>query len=114
MALGSRRLGDRRVRPRFEIVGQLWGSLEAVQPLSLRNLGRDGALVESTLALPVDTVQRLSLAFDTVVCDVQARVCHVRPSRPDAADESYLVGLEFLGLPAAARQHIDRLVGAAA
>ena len=114
MAVGSKRLGDRRVRPRFEIVGQLWGSLEAVQPLHLRNLGRDGALVESSVALPVDTVQRLSLTFDTDVCDVQARICHVRPAASIAGEPGFLVGLEFLGLPPIARQQIDRLVGAAA
>lgn len=114
MVVGSRPLGDRRVRPRFEIVGQLWGSLEAVQPLHLRNLGRDGAMVESTVALRVDTVQRLSLTFDTDVCDIQARICHVRPAASVAGEPGFLVGLEFLGLPATARQQIERLVGGAA
>ena len=33
------RLGDRRSELRFEIIGQLWGSLEVVEQLPLRNLG---------------------------------------------------------------------------
>ena len=40
----KRRLGDRRVRPRFEIVGELWGTLETVLRLPLRNVGIGGAL----------------------------------------------------------------------
>jgi hypothetical protein len=43
----KRRLGDRRGRARFEIVGQLWGALESVQPLVLHTLSRGGALLES-------------------------------------------------------------------
>ena len=48
----ERRLGDRRGRPRFEIVGELWGTLDTALSMPLLNVGRGGALVRSTVPLP--------------------------------------------------------------
>ena len=45
-------MSDRRVRPRFEIVGQLWGTMETVVAMTLCNVGYGGALVESDVPLP--------------------------------------------------------------
>ena len=47
----KRRLGDRRGRPRFEIVGELRGTLDTVIGLPLVDIGKSGALVESPVAL---------------------------------------------------------------
>lgn len=105
-----RRLGDRRGRRRFEIVGQLWGSLESVEPLRLRNLARGGALLESRFTLQVDTVHRLRIASPGRTTDLQARVRHV--SRPPGAAGNYLIGLEFLALPPLATEHLERLIAA--
>jgi hypothetical protein len=105
-----RRLGDRRGRARFEIVGQLWGSLESMEPLRLVNLSRGGALLETRLPLVRDSIHRLRLAVQGQALDVQARVCHVAALAPGSAGERFLVGLEFLALPAAVLEHIDRLV----
>ena len=48
-----RKIGDRRIRPRFDIVGDLWGSLETVLRLPLRNVSRGGALIHSHVPLAV-------------------------------------------------------------
>lgn len=105
-----RRLGDRRGRARFEIVGQLWGSLESLEPLRLVNLSRGGALLETRLPLVRDSIQRLRLGLQGQTLDVQARVCHVATLSPGPNGERYLVGIEFLALPGAVLEHIDRLV----
>jgi uncharacterized membrane-anchored protein len=107
-----RRLGDRRGRRRYEIVGQLWGALESVEPLRLRNLARGGALLESRFSLQVDSVHRLRLASADRTSDLQARVRHV--SRPVAAagGSSYLIGMEFLALPPLASEHLEQLLAA--
>ena len=47
----KKRIGDRRRRPRFEIVGRLTGTLEIWQRFRLLNLGAGGALIESTTPL---------------------------------------------------------------
>lgn len=105
----NRRLGDRRSRPRFEIVGQLWGALETVEPLELRDISRGGVLLESRLPLTPDSVHRLRVAFNDFIADVQARVRHVRTVTKPAGDH-YLIGLEFLHVQQAALDRIDELV----
>jgi c-di-GMP-binding flagellar brake protein YcgR len=105
-----RRLGDRRGRARFEIIGQLWGSLELLEPLRLVNLSRGGALLETRLPLLRDSIQRLRLAVQGQTLDVQARVCHVAVLARGSTEQRYLVGFEFLALPGAVLEQIDRLV----
>lgn len=105
-----RRLGDRRARPRFEIVGQLWGSLETQEPLDLINLSRGGALLEGRVSLATDSIQRLRLTFEGQVLDIQARVRHVATLSRASDRERYLIGLEFLGLQPQVLERIDRLL----
>jgi hypothetical protein len=108
----KRRLGDRRLRPRFEIVGELWGSLETSLPLSLRNVGEGGALFESLVPFATDSSHRLSWAYEEQQTVVQVRVSHVRPIETTDGMR-YLVGIEFLALnPLIAGQIQQRLLGA--
>jgi hypothetical protein len=107
-----RRLGDRRGRPRFEIVGQLWGALESVEPLHLHNLSRGGALIESRLPLQPESIHRLRFAYRGQVSDLQARVRHITPLSTASLHDRFLVGVEFISVPPAALSQIDRLVAA--
>jgi hypothetical protein len=106
------RLGDRRGELRFEIIGQLWGSLEVTEQLPLRNVGRGGALVESRQPLSADGVHALRLVIGNQPSDVQARVRHVTPLR-EAAGDRYLIGLEFVNPGVGTLEQIDRIVAAA-
>lgn len=108
MSINNRRLGDRRGRTRFEIVGHLWGSLETVEPLAVVNLGPGGALVRSRTAVNPDAVLRLRFSYRDVVSEFDARVRHVRPLGPEA--EAYLVGFEFLTVPPVVAEQIGALV----
>ena len=47
-----RSMGDRRLRPRFDIVGDLAGTFDAAVVMTLRDVGRGGAQVESHINLP--------------------------------------------------------------
>jgi len=94
----KRRLGDRRVRPRFEIVGELWGTLETVLRLPLRNVGIGGALFESHIPLAAESIHRLTWSCDDRETAVQVRVRHVRPLESADGERSYLIGIEFLSL----------------
>jgi hypothetical protein len=106
------RLGDRRAKPRFEIVGQLWGALETVETLRLTNLGQGGALLEAHFPLQIDTVHRLRFSSGSRVTDMQACVRHV--SAPGAGQDrhGYSIGMEFLPLSPAAVEHVDDLIAA--
>lgn len=112
MMSGTRRkrLGDRRAKTRFEIVGQLWGALETVEPLALRDIGLGGALLETPLDLPLDSIQRVRLAQGDQVTEFQARVRHVTPVDPFAPGTRFYVGLEFVTVPPAAQAHIERVM----
>jgi hypothetical protein len=93
----KRRLGDRRLRPRFEIVGELWGTLEVALEVVMKNVGIGGALFESHIPLAAQSIHRLIWKADERETAVQVRVCHVRPIA-SAAGERYLIGIEFLSL----------------
>jgi hypothetical protein len=105
-----KRLGDRRNRVRYEIVGQLWGSLETFEPMEVHNLSQGGALVESHVPLAADSVHRLRLTAPEQTLDLQARVAHVSQRQDVTAGENFLVGMQFLGLPPQAVDYIGRLV----
>lgn len=106
------RLGDRRSELRFEIIGQLWGSLEVLEHLPLRNLARGGALIESRVPLNADTVHGVRLMFDDQANDLKVRVRHVTPVR-EASGDRYLIGLEFVDPAPGTVEQIDRIVAAA-
>ncbi len=106
----NRRLSDRRGHLRFEIVGQLWGTLGAVEALPLRDISRGGALVESVVPLPAASIQTMRLILERNATEVQVRVCHLRSAVDGVGGTQYLIGLEFVSLPAAALEEIDRLV----
>jgi hypothetical protein len=105
------RLGDRRNDLRFEIIGQLWGSLETVEPHPLVNLARGGALIESRTRLNPEMVRVVRFQFNGASHDIQAKVRHVTAdTAPDG--ERFLIGLEFIEPSAAALEQIDKVVAA--
>jgi hypothetical protein len=103
-----RKLGDRRNRPRYDIVGDLWGTLETVLRLPLKNVGPGGALIESHVALPAESVHRLTFMFDGHDAATQVRVRHVKPMLGSDGRKTYLIGVEFLSMHPALAGQIDR------
>jgi hypothetical protein len=105
----NERLGDRRGEIRFEIVGDVWATLVTAQSLPFVNLGPGGILVESAGPLTVGSLQRVRMALGDHVENVAAIVRHVTPMR--ARPARYLVGLEFVDLPAETRGMVEAFVG---
>ena len=103
----KRRLGDRRGRPRFEIVGDLWGTLDTVIGMPLLNVGRGGALVQSTVPLATESVHHVALNCDGQQTPASVQVRHVRPVTGTDGTQHYLIGLSFLSMPAALLAQID-------
>jgi hypothetical protein len=97
----KRRLGDRRVRPRFEIVGDLWGTLDTVLGMPLLNVGVSGALVRSPVPLTPQSVHHVAVNCDGQQTPTSVQVRHVRPVAGTDGRDFYLIGLEFLSMPAA-------------
>jgi len=92
------RLADRRNVTRFEIVGELWASAEALETLRICNLAPEGALVESAIPLPVGSVQPIRMTQGAQTTELRAAVRHLSPVYAGANDRRYRIGLEFLNL----------------
>jgi hypothetical protein len=105
-----RKIGDRRIRPRFDIVGELWGSLESVLRLPLKNVSRGGALIHSHVPLPVQSVHRVALHAGEQEVSVPVRVSHVDQRVSADGERTYLIGVEFVSMQPALLQLIDQLV----
>ena len=103
-----RKIGDRRIRPRFDIIGDLWGTLETVLQLPLRNVSRGGALIHSHVALPSQSVHRLAFNADGQDVSVPVRVSHVDTQVSADGERTYLIGVEFLAAQPALLELIDR------
>ncbi len=103
----KRRLGDRRGRPRFEIVGALWGSLETVVGMPIRNVSRGGALVQASVPLTEDSEHHVSVTSEGVQTPAVVRVRHVRPMVGSDGTDYYLIGLEFVSLASTLAAEID-------
>ena len=104
------RLAERRVAVRFEIVGELWGTVQTLQPLKLCDLAPQGALVESVAPLPVGSVQPIRFLCGSQSTEVRAAVRHVSPVHLDDGRQRYRVGLEFLQLDEQAMSSIGFLM----
>jgi len=97
----KKRIGDRRGRERFEIVGMLTGTLETWLRYQIRDVGAGGALIDSVIPLsPGSRISgRLTLSGQTR--DVRAEVRHITtlPERNDRGDRNegmrYWVGVQW-------------------
>lgn len=92
------RLADRRVATRFEIVGELWGSVQALETLHVCNCSLGGALVESLAPLPVGSVQALRISHGTETAEIRAAVRRLSPVPLQDGGHRYQAGLEFIEL----------------
>ena len=90
-----RRLADRRARPRFEIVGQMPGTVEATVRLVICEISNDGVLARSAVALVIGSEHRVLVRWDDEDVPTTVRVCHVRRDQA-TAQGGFLVGLEFV------------------
>ena len=103
-----RKIGDRRIRPRFDIVGDQWGTLETVLRLPLRNVGRGGALLESPVPLVSQSMHSLTFHSAGQVFSVPVRVSHVDTEVLAGGEVRYLIRVEFLSAQPALLELIDR------
>ena len=91
-------LADRRLASRFEIVGQQRGTLDALEPLRVRNLSLEGMLLEAPNPLAVGSIHEFQLIDGAASVRVRAAVRHLSPLRQSSAGRYFLVGLELLNL----------------
>jgi len=91
-------LAGRRSASRSGIVGKPSGTLDALEPLSVRTLAPDGMRIESPNPLEVGSIHEFQLMDGTNSVRVRAAVRHVSPLRESSAGRYFLVDQEFLDL----------------
>jgi hypothetical protein len=92
----KRRIGDRRTKPRFEIVGDLWASVDVTTSMVVHNVGRSGALLECAQSLAPDSTHWVTAVTNGQPHLVQIRVRHITPVVTLANEPRFLIGVEFL------------------
>jgi hypothetical protein len=100
--------GDRRSRPRLEVVGLLWGALDILEPARVVDISRGGVLIESPVAVPPGSEQLIQLSLDGQRIRVDVRACHMRQAiSRTGTGVHYLIGYEFVSPPAALAEALE-------
>jgi S-adenosylmethionine:diacylglycerol 3-amino-3-carboxypropyl transferase len=101
-------LGDRRRKVRLEVVGALWGTMELAEPARVVELSAGGALILSPVAAAPDAVRVVTLEVAGELVTVDARIRHLRAvPATDTEPTRYLLGVEFLAMPAALSHSVE-------
>jgi hypothetical protein len=90
------------------VVGDLWGTLETVLRMPLKNVGPGGALIESHIPLPAESIHRLTFTHDGQHASTQVRVRHVKPTISVDGERTFLIGVEFLSTHPVLLGYVDR------
>jgi hypothetical protein len=103
----KRAIGDRRDKPRFEIVGDLWGSVDVSASLAVVNLGRGGALLESPVPFAPESMHSVVAVTHEESHRVSLRVRHSTAGEPHGR-RHFLVGVQFVDVSPALEEFLDR------
>jgi hypothetical protein len=103
-----RGMGDRRQRPRFDIVGDLGGTLDASVLMVVRDVSRGGAQVESHVHLASGSLHRATFSCDGIETAAQVCVRHVTPFASSTGEQRYLIGAEFVSPTPALQELVER------
>lgn len=103
---------NRREEERLQILGALEANARVQQPVSVRELSRHGAQIETAFPLQLNALHefRIELGSQSVV--VKGRVAHCQVSEIDADTVLYRAGIEFVDLPARVESAIAQFLDA--
>ena len=104
-----RRLADRRHKPRYDIVGELAGTVETQMRFPMEDIGPGGAQFYAHVALPPGSVHSLTLMSGRQEFSTQVKVCHVRRTAGVDGEEMFAIGVEFLSKHPQLMAEIERL-----
>ena len=104
---------NRRDSERLQILGDLAGDATVRQQISVKELSRAGAQIETTFPLQINSLHEFRLALGSQSIVVKGRVVHCHIPEIDSEAVLYRAGVEFVDLPGwvegALSQFIDAL-----
>jgi hypothetical protein len=101
--------GDRRALLRFEVVGDLEGSLNLVESPEVVDISPIGALVLSQQSFPIESLQTIQLSVKGQAAPIAGKVRHVHRVIGEDGFARYLVGFELLSVPPALAEVLKSL-----
>ena len=87
---------DKRDTERFRILGELHGEVMVFQPMTVREVSRAGAQVESGFPLQLNSLHEFRLTLGPRSIVVKGRVVHCSISDVDQEVVVYRSGVEFV------------------
>ena len=96
MALTPDPNDDKRDAERIEILGELHGEVMVFQPMTVKEIGRGGAQVETRFPLQLDSLHEFRLTLGDRSLVVKGRVAHCSISDVDQELVTYRSGIEFI------------------
>ncbi len=88
--------GPIRKAERLEIYGEMLGEVMVYQPMSIREISRAGALIETKYPLQVDSLHDLRLVLADTSIVVKGRIVHSHICDVEHEGVLYRVGIEFV------------------
>jgi len=85
-----------RSTERIPILGELHGEAMVYQPMTIKEISKGGAQIETSYALQLNSLHEFRLTLGDRSIVLRARVVHSRISDVDSEGVSYRVGLEFV------------------
>ena len=105
-------LGDRRGAMRFQVVGELWTSVDVRETVVIRNISPGGALLETRLGPAARAGGAAYLRLPERGPDLLVAVRHVTPLPLPPTNPQFLLGVEFVRLSTAARSAVEAFIRA--
>ncbi len=95
---GSDKTGrtDHRDAERIAILGELHGEVMIFQPITVKEIGRDGVQVETRFPLQLDSLHEFRLTLGDRSIVMKGRVVHCSISDVDQELVVYRSGIEFI------------------
>ncbi len=90
---------EKRDAERLPILGELRGEVMSFQPITIQEISRGGAQVESTFPLQINSLHQFRLTLGARSVVLTGRVAHCRISDVDHDAVAYRSGIDFVALP---------------
>jgi hypothetical protein len=87
---------NQRDKERIEILGELHGEVMVFQPMTIREISRGGARIETAFPLHLDSLHEFRLTLGDRSIVVKARVAYCQISDVDQEMVTYRSGIEFI------------------
>jgi hypothetical protein len=103
---------DKRDGERVPILGDLPGEIMVFQPMTIKDIGRGGATIETRMPLHLNSLHDVRLTLGDRSLVVKGRVVHSRISDVDQDVVTYRSGVEFVEPSEHVRSAIEDFIAA--